>query len=107
MIAFAGMGLAFIWTTGMIILAVVMAAAAAASAGLAIAQAAGAFDVAPPDIEDAEAIGRAARQRNIRRQQAAFGFQDTVNVPLGGSKVSTGTAVTNVAPPVPRAGPGE
>ena len=100
------MAYAFVFSTGTLILLAIMAAAAVASAGLQIAQAAGAFDVAPPDIADAEAIARAARQANIRRQQAAFGFQGTINAPLGGAPVKTGTAITNIAPPSPKAVPG-
>jgi len=106
MIAFAGISYAFVFTTGMIIAAAVIAAAAVASAGLSIAQALGAFDADPPDIEDPATQAGIARANNIRRQQMAFGFQGTVSAPLGGAEVKTGTAV-NVAPPVPKAGPSE
>ena len=101
MIGAAELQYAFIFTMAGVIIAMQIAAAVAAvaSAGLAIAQAAGAFDSPAPEIEtfDPNVEAAAARAKNVLRQQAAFGFQDTRVADLGAGDVNLGTAI-QIAP---------
>ena len=97
MIAAAELQYAFVWTLPLILYAIT-AVAAVASTGLAIAQAAGAFDPDVPDIDtDPTKEAAAARARNVLRQQTAFGFQATRIADLGEGAINLGTAI-QVAP---------
>ena len=99
MIAAAELQYAIVWTIPMIIYAVVSIAATVASTGIAIAQAAGAFDSPAPEIEtfDPNEEAAAARAKNVLRQQAAFGFQGTRVADLGVGDIKLGTAI-QIAP---------